>query len=305
MKNVINEPENWLYRYRDFTEKNINALENDRLYFSTPEYFNDPYDNMIYANTEQIIMNVAMCLDIGMDDYIEKINKKNMLIGASITAIWHGDKKEEFLKEFFGDIIEITESIKRKVRKNTKIICFSKVFDSMLMWSHYADNHKGFLLVYSKGDILKATRYGTDDVITERKVRLEPVEYVENKIDLTEEVECYARNKMPNIFEDVPINDEIPQTKLKKMVTQKALDWSYESEWRLIPRIISLEEESSLSYIEVIPKAIVLGTMREEKLKEKILKIAHNKKIPVYEMVLDVNSPKFKLEIDELYDGSN
>ena len=41
--------ENCLFRYRKLNdadrEKNIDALKNNRLYFSTPVNFNDPYDN--------------------------------------------------------------------------------------------------------------------------------------------------------------------------------------------------------------------------------------------------------------------
>lgn len=36
--------ENTLVRYRAATDKNIDALKNDRLYYSTPNNFNDPYD---------------------------------------------------------------------------------------------------------------------------------------------------------------------------------------------------------------------------------------------------------------------
>lgn len=300
----IDESLDWLYRYRSFSEESINALENNRLYFSVPEYFNDPYDNMIYANTERIIMNVASNIGIGMETYIEKLKQKNCMLGGFATAFWHGNKREEYLRDFFRDIIEATEEIKRKVRKNAKIICFSTVYDSLLMWSHYADNHKGFLLVYSKDDIVNAVRYDKLGMETERKIRLEKVRYVENKIDLTEDVENFARSRRPNLGDVVPPDGEISQIKLREIVTQKALDWSYENEWRLIPRTIDLDNESPLCYIEVVPKAIVLGTMREEENKEKILKIAHYKKIPVYEMILSADSPKFKLEVDEIYDGT-
>lgn len=90
MKVEINESQDWLYRYRSFTEQNINALDNNRLYFSIPQFFNDPYDNMIYANTEHIIMNVATYLQVGMDDYLEKINNRNPIQGGPIIALWHG-----------------------------------------------------------------------------------------------------------------------------------------------------------------------------------------------------------------------
>ena len=34
-----------LFRYRAYKEETLNALEKNRIYFSRPSYFNDPYDN--------------------------------------------------------------------------------------------------------------------------------------------------------------------------------------------------------------------------------------------------------------------
>ena len=50
--------ENCLFRYRKLNdadrEKNIDALKNNRLYFSTPVNFNDPYDNRMYVDKDKI-----------------------------------------------------------------------------------------------------------------------------------------------------------------------------------------------------------------------------------------------------------
>ena len=299
----IGKTQNWLYRYRNFSEKNIDALVNDRLYFSIPEYFNDPYDNLVYADVEKIVMNVATHIGYGMKDYLERLNKKDPILAGPATAFWYGNKREEFLQGFFEYIVESIEDIKRKVRKNVKIICFSKIHDSMLMWSHYADNHKGFMLVYALEDIMNALRYDETETETARKTRLEPVEYVENKLDLTEEIDAYTRSRRPNAGDVIPPDGDIPQPKLRKMITQKAKDWSYENEWRLIPRTIDLEHESPLCYIECVPTAIVLGAKCEKENREKILNIARNKNLPVLEMVLSERSPKFKLDVEEIYNG--
>ena len=34
-----------LFRYRAYKEETLNALEKNRIYFSRPSYFNDPYEN--------------------------------------------------------------------------------------------------------------------------------------------------------------------------------------------------------------------------------------------------------------------
>ena len=65
---------------------------------------------------------------------------------------------------------------------NVKIICFSEVYDSMLMWSHYADNHKGFLLAYDINDLKNSKRFTVEEMSIDKKIRLEKVDYVTKQI---------------------------------------------------------------------------------------------------------------------------
>ena len=41
------------------------------------------------------------------------------------------------------------------LRKSFGIACFSETYDSLLMWSHYADYHRGICLEYSYEEIKK------------------------------------------------------------------------------------------------------------------------------------------------------
>lgn len=61
--------ENTLTRYRFCTSQNIKNLEYDRLYYSTPANFNDPYDTLLYANYFEILGNVASNLNVGINQF--------------------------------------------------------------------------------------------------------------------------------------------------------------------------------------------------------------------------------------------
>lgn len=176
----------------------------------------------------------------------------------------------------------------------------------MLMWSHYADNHKGFLLVYEDKDIKSSKRFTVQEEITEKKAYLGKVSYVENQLDLSDYIENYVRyNMMPNMS-DVKTEDVyIPPAKLREFVLQKSVEWKYEQEWRLIPRIIDLEQESPLGYIECKPRAIILGTHCSKEHTEIINGIAKELDIFVYRMYLDECSSAFKLKVGDGRDYSN
>ena len=225
------EVEKCLFRYREVNNRNIDALKKNRLYFSTPINFNDPYDNLLYANSFQIMEHVYGNICAGMDGYLKKLKETNPMCAGLTYMVWNGPKRNEFLRQFVNQVISCVDYIKKSVRQNSKIICFSKVYNSMLMWSHYANNHKGFLLVYDVKDISSAKRFTANEEITEKKTYLGEVSYVKNQLDLSDDIENYVRNNMMPNLGDVEFKDaSISPVKLRKFMLQKSVEWKYEKE---------------------------------------------------------------------------
>ena len=140
------------------------------------------------------------------------------------------------------------------IRKETKVICFSETLNSLLLWSHYADYHKGFCLAYDKNELIQAKSYSNDGIeMPNVKIRIDPIQYVDKQIDLTEEVGLYARYKLPK---DPTFNGEevtVGVIKLRQMLLQKAKDWAYEKEWRVTERRLDIEQPSGVNYLLKLP----------------------------------------------------
>lgn len=297
--------ENALVRFRMISTKNLEALKSDRLYYSTPNNFNDPYDTLIYANHLQIIQDIGQNLEMCMDSYLDKLKDKNIqdakIIAGFGYAMWNGSKRDKFLENYFRQICDAVTTLKEMLRKYVKVICFSEEQQSMLMWSHYADNHKGFAIIYDKDKIENAENYTNSEKLISKKPILKQVTYVQQQTDLTLEIEDYVRAyKMQNLGDVVPPVPNLSQDKLRRMMTEKALDWSYEKEWRVIPRHISLEHESDLGYMLIKPMAIILGSMCSEENQREIMDICKEKKIPVFKAELNYWEPSYKLALREL-----
>jgi len=300
--------ENTLVRFRPISNDNIQALKDNRLYYSTPNNFNDPYDTLIYANYIQIIQDVYDNLENGMDSYLDNLKNKDIpnakFLAGYGYAIWNGSKKEEILNVFLEQIYESVKMLKDTLRKNVRIICFAEDYLSMLMWSHYADNHRGFAVIYDREDIENAENYTTFGKLITKKPILRQVTYADKQSDLTLEIEEYIRAyRMPNLGDVVPPVSYLSQDKLRRMITEKSPDWSYEREWRIIPRHISLDNESPLGYMSLMPKGIILGSMCSKENQCQIIDICDEKKIPVFKAVLNYWEPGYKLELMEP-DGS-
>lgn len=110
-----------LFKYRSLSSINTYKIfVNKKLYFSTPKDFNDPFDCKINA----VISDE--------DDFALSLAKYGSNEGV-MPAIENG--------------YDINNTIDKVL--NSKGICsFSKKKDNILMWSHYADSHRGICLEF-------------------------------------------------------------------------------------------------------------------------------------------------------------
>lgn len=157
----------------------------------------------------------------------------------------------------------MNERFNETIKKGYKICSLSERVDSMLMWSHYAKNHTGFVMEYDFNSL------PLSDV---RSRSLWPVIYDDKLFDasrfMREQSESGAYNNLFGIIASI----------------HKAKDWQYEQEWRLI--IPLGPDEPPFNYSVPTPKAIYLGSKVSNEDRIKISNIANKKGIPVYKMKL-------------------
>ena len=110
-----------LYKYRSFDQNALSSLINRTLYFAEPMSLNDPYDCHIGIMT-------ALKSVFSRDD---------------IREIILGKLSEP--KELECDPEELLGNIEERLR-GLGILCLSKEKLNAVMWSHYANIHKGFCI---------------------------------------------------------------------------------------------------------------------------------------------------------------
>lgn len=287
--------EDYLFRYRFFDNegKNLDAFLNDKLYYSVPNHFNDPYDNMISINIDNLRNEIISSLNANMDDYLKQSDFG--IIGNQIArSAWICSDKT--VGRFIEKAEEYAKELQYKLKENMKIICFSEVFDSILMWSHYADCHKGFCLGYKKENIIKAKSYDSKDNAIQLKTDLLKVEY---------------KNRMPSASSDFirdyihsesnPLIDDITkdyQKLLREFIVTKCSEWNYEKEWRLVPRTLNVKEQSPFIYLHIKPDVVMISTesFKKGRQLEVLLSRCINDNIPVYLNDIDIQSGDFLIE---------
>ena len=155
--------------------------------------------------------------------------------------------------------------------KNIGVSCFSRKNDSILMWSHYAENHKGFCIEF----------YNNRN------------EYDLNPLDIN-----YIKNfKNINYYTN-------KKDALCHMLYTKSVEWEYEQELRLVKTNIKNDINRKLYYDTKSIKTIYFGVNADIKLIDNIIKIIQTNftdviwKIKIFKAKLSKNS--FKIEWEEI-----
>jgi hypothetical protein len=244
-----------LYKYRSWFDNNHKkSLTKNELYFAAPNDLNDPFDTKIPMNFSNI-------------NTLEKVNRLfEIMFEKTPPEFKSGINKEAARTKFINDYSNGSKTLQRDYNRveferfnyHHGVMSFSLRIDNILMWSHYANNHRGFCLGFHRGSIEKA-QIGISGV----------VQY---------------RTKFPNID---PLNTNETE-KIIHRIFFKAKGWKYEAEYRIanieFPNELNTTSRK-FNYEDRFLKEIVLGLKIPEPHKQTLIKIARKKKIPIYQMV--------------------
>lgn len=313
-------PEN-LYRYRNCNSFNFEALEKDKFLLTNPICFNDPYDSLLFIERKKLV-DTILNSNVNDVDLIERLNNdlefrtsQIKLLGKDFVDTFlkafpfRNQKEKEYYKKLSDkisvDFIDkiIDEAIK-SLKQSSLVGCLSERIDSMLMWSHYAQNHQGFALNYDF-----KSRYiidvGVPGVVGSEFAdkKIFPVRYSDKRFDATYYVEFHF---IDNFYRHLGLKLNAPffdKLFYYKILLFKSMDWSYEKEWRIIKQtnLNYKDNKPVFDYIPLIrPKEIYLGSQISKENKEKLIKIGKSKNIDIYQMKIDVFSKKYKITSEKV-----
>jgi hypothetical protein len=286
-----------VYKYQKFNEQALISLCNDELYFSDPTAFNDPLDC-------NISVEVDSSLDVLRKLLIELVSKR--ITAETVSALKNGGLKGQKAEnqaiklglksaneelnniqynatnpEYGVNAIDIEAILlggqietELKSQNLRGVCCFSKVYSSLLLWSHYGNQHKGLCIGYGINRIPVP--------------KLNEVVYGGSRIVPTSLIEGALLGKKPEAQKQL---DE-------KLFLRKARDWSDEREWRLLGNVGI--NDSCLELVD-----ITFGLKCSSSIIHTIVSALENRKSPIkfYETYNPRGSDILKrrpVELDEL-----
>lgn len=198
------------------------------------------------------------------------------ILGLTKHIDFSSNDEEKRIKEKFEECI-------KNIKNHVLVSCFSERNDSILMWSHYADSHRGVCIEFETpvDECFKKVKYQEErPVLKIYNILLDIIlNDLENKNDDCFQYKNYFSNFLVSFY-------------------TKSIDWSYEKEIRYVNYIdgkynnIYLDSQSGKYVIDLKPIKIYIGSKADPNGDElnRLIKIAKKKGIRVSLMKEDSES---------------
>lgn len=268
-----------LFRY--LPPARLDVLLTQSVRYSQPAALNDPFEGKPYytgfASRAQMTATYAGHYEkIVREQYRSLSDELQDQVTLKDFSILMEHMREEVYGVFTQVESEFVPAINATMNCNfaakTGVLCFSEVNDSQLMWSHYADNHRGFVVEFDE----------CHPYFTQRGVSQD---------------ELWQLHK-------VKYSDHRPQTTAIELdfdaiFLTKHSSWSYECEWRDFKRLntakIVIEAKPLPIYMFELPasaiRSVTLGAMMDADSKNRIrVALTGNERLQhlqIFDAVLD------------------
>lgn len=247
-----------LYKY--VHPDRIDILQNFQLRFSSPAALNDPFEMKpsisALASSNEIIKQFHKNLPELLSEEYSKLSPE---MRAVLTPELFAAVIPQFIPEaeammlgMAGSVVPVLQqTIETKLEEFIGMLCLTESTESLLMWAHYADSHRGFLIEFDSNSPFFNQRVGPNDELR----HLRKVVY---------------QNKRPSLV--------LWEMEGLDALLTKGMEWSYESEWRMLMPLsqastIIGEGPLAIHLFNVPPQAItgvIFGCRASNSLKREI-----------------------------------
>lgn len=258
-----------IYKYRNWVDPNHKSvLLKNQIYFTSPRDFNDPFDCRIPNNfsllntTEKIEEYVANMIN----SHYKEIVKRGVNIKNESERLKHriANEPEAFQKEYENILFTDLDN-------HLGLFSLSERWNSLLMWSHYANSHQGFCVGFWQAKFQELDKFVCG-----------PVFYPPD-------------NEFPEID---PLDKNLSRIFIMQS-NMKSKEWYYENEYRL-SWLFYPHEPKTGERIFVCPDdffaEILIGLKATQETKNELIQIGKDKRIKVFQII----QTPFKFEIDRV-----
>ena len=253
-----------LYKYRpiDSEDHTLNIINYGKIYFPSIFELNDPFDGSVpyvYNEAELTCENIFKKMrNIAVKEHPEY--NENQIHEYVLGAMKDQNYDAKFIEK-------LNQQMRESIGKSFGIYSLTTKRNNFLMWSHYANSHRGICMGFNTKILFDQTR----PIFT-------PVTYQED---------------LPNrsIFDDNETDF------VKQLLATKSTVWEYEEEYRLI-KLQGARKEVLIPLNGVVE--IIFGCKISISNKEKLKGIISQKNPSCKLFECSISKKKFEIEIKQI-----
>lgn len=191
---AVYKPPMKLCRFRSVNQNTLQQLQENKVYFSSVDYYDDPFDTYFYMNhaeirrqLEQLEWLMGNCTDEELCDGFDQMYGGN--INRKIISLAIEDARKHPFD--YQQLEKKISQIKHNIQKQVFSVCFCDDPKNETLWLKYADNHRGFVLNFDMTDSKIFPHKGEKDTCDDKYVYLKnppniyPIYYSNQKYDAT------------------------------------------------------------------------------------------------------------------------
>ena len=196
-----------LYRYQPYVGEYVEFVNdlilNNRIYYSNPLQFNDPFDCKMYGikfSEERVERFMRERFERGMA-LVEMIQPRTAPLPKEVKCVFLEESVKKNSPKTLEGCAQVIQGLHDLVEKEIGVLCLSSDPMNILMYSHYADRHRGVCLEFTLQQ---------DNIFNP-----EPVRYVRD---------------FPTL--DFGLSHDVNKALAVALIATKSKDWEYEQEYR-------------------------------------------------------------------------
>jgi len=257
-----------LYKY--LNQKRLDVIENLKIRFTQPKALNDPFEAMplvdISNEMSPLINTIKQEAEQlwNQTDPTEQTSDNYQLLQKSVDNLVANANRMAS-----GENSRIGSAVMEGLNQKIGILSLSKTIHNLLLWSHYADSHRGYAIGFDPDHpyFHALSELGT---ITHPN----PVTYTTQR--------SFIRKNDHDLY--------------TKMFCEKPIDWAYEEEFRIFRQFSDLTTNAGLDkadyliYLADIPpdviRSIYIGAQAGQPFKDRLVNTVsgHKIKASIFEM---------------------
>ena len=234
-----------LYKYKPINQFTLDIIANDRIFYPLPGSFNDPFDTKCSFKNKSALTQTA-------DE-------------KKIAQAFPDENPSDITVFTRTDLTQEIDVFKNRLN-NFGILSLTGNAKNILMWSHYAEDHKGICIEFERNEV-----NGLGDSGKTKKVN-------------------YTKN-YPSLSSKTLLSKKDTESSLMRVLYTKSESWSYEQEWRML-----IPQGNTVYAVPGKVKSIIFGARASNMDIDIIEQLIKNKNVVLNKAVLKESEFGIKLE---------